>query len=409
MTNVDRAETIKDGIGRRPDRLLLSIVLALSFIGVVMVYSSTALLPIAESDNPLLKEPDFQFHYLKKHALALLIALVAMAASYRVKTVTLGRYAYPLLAVSSVLLLCVFIPGLGVKLNGARRWLNLWPTTFQPSELVKFAMVLFLARYLSSPEYNRESFRSYIKPVLIVFVLQGALVLQPNFGGAFILGLLTFSMLFVSGTPIRYILYTVAGLAPVVIKLLMEPYRRERLLSFLDPWSDPYGSGFQLVQSFIALGSGGLKGVGIGEGKQKLSFLPEVNTDFIFSLIGEELGFIGAAVVLLLFGALFARGVRIAGRARSPFSYYLAFGLTVMITLQSLMNITVVTGLIPPKGLPLPFISYGGSSLLVNFMAVGTLLRISRGDPEQGGLPTREALLYRRARLKARGLRRAVR
>ncbi|MEC4684653.1 MAG: putative lipid II flippase FtsW [Nitrospirota bacterium] len=394
---------------RRADRWLLFIVLLLSFTGVVMVYSSTALLPISKSGGTIAGGSDFQFIYLKKHVMTLLIAMVSMWFFYRISPGTLKKWSYPLLILSMLLLLCVFIPGLGVKINGARRWLRLWPSTFQPAELAKFAMVLSLAGYLSSPRYNRDSFKAFMKPLVVMFALQGIIMMQPDFGGAFTLGLITFSMLFLAGARIKFIFLALVSLLPVVIKLLMEPYRLERLLTFLNPWKDPYGSGFQLVQSFIALGSGGLKGVGLGESRQKLSFLPEVNTDFIFSLIGEELGLLGVAVVLCLFIAFFIRGLKVADKAQSPFSYYVAFGLTMMITMQALINMSVVTGLVPTKGLPLPFISYGGSSLLVNFMAAGTLLRISRSDLEQYSLPSRDMLIKRRARLKTRRLRRSLR
>ncbi|VAX32269.1 Cell division protein FtsW [hydrothermal vent metagenome] len=392
---------------RRADRWLLFIVLLLSFTGVVMVYSSTALLSISKSGGVIAGGSDFQFVYLKKHVMTLVIAMVSMWFFYRISPGTLRKWSYPLLILSLLLLLCVFIPGLGVKINGARRWLKLWPSTFQPAELAKFAMVLSLAVYLSSPRYNRDSFKAFVKPLVVMVVFQGIIMMQPDFGGAFTLGLITFSMLFLAGTRMKFILLALVSLLPVVIKLLMEPYRLERLFTFLNPWKDPYGSGFQLVQSFIALGSGGLKGVGLGESRQKLSFLPEVNTDFIFSLIGEELGLLGVAVVLCLFIAFFIRGLKVADKAQSPFSYYVAFGLTMMITMQALINMSVVTGLVPTKGLPLPFISYGGSSLLVNFMAAGTLLRISRSDLEQYSLPGRDMLIKRRSRLRARRLRRS--
>jgi len=390
----------------RADRWLLLIVLLLSFTGVVMVYSSTALMSISESGGAFATDSGVQFLYLKKHVMTLFISMLSMWFFYRISPATLRKHSYPLLVFSLLLLLCVFIPGLGVKINGARRWLKLWPSTFQPAELAKFAMVLSLAAYLSSPGYNRDSFRAFVKPLAVMVIFQGIIIKQPDFGGAFSLGLITFSMLFLAGARIKFILYTVVSLLPVLIKLLMKSYRMDRILAFLDPWKDPRGNGFQLVQSFIALGSGGVKGVGLGESKQKLSFLPEVNTDFIFALIGEELGFIGVTVVLCLFIGFFIRGLKVAGKAQSPFSYYTAFGLTMMITMQALINIAVVTGLVPPKGLPLPFISYGGSSLLVNFMAAGTLLRISRSDPEQYSLPGRDAVTRRRAGLKARRLRR---
>jgi cell division protein FtsW len=197
------------------------------------------------------------------------------------------------------------------------------------------------------------------------------------------LAFLTFAMLFISGMRLRYIASVLVLALPVVYKLVMEPYRLRRITSFLDPWKDPLGSGFQLVQSFISLGSGGVAGLGLGESKQKLSFLPASHTDFIFCLVGEELGLIGASVLIALFIFLFIKGISIASRSNDKFVCYLAYGLTLMISLQALINFAVVTGLVPTKGLPLPFLSYGGSALLVNMAAVGILLKISKGEDEK--------------------------
>jgi len=226
--------------------------------------------------------------------------------------------------------------------------------------------------------YSKEKFTSFLVPILIMAAFQAVFLKQPDFGAAMSLGLLTISMLFLSGIKLRYIFSMGILVLPVVIKLISEPYRWKRVAAFLDPWKDPQGSGFQLVQSFIALGSGGLTGVGLGEGKQKLFFLPEVHTDFIFSMIGEELGFIGAALVAFLFFIFFLKGISIARKTSDPFHYYLAYGLSIMIAIQAIFNFAVVTGMLPTKGLPLPFISYGGSSLITNMMAVGLLLNVSR-------------------------------
>ena len=205
---------------------------------------------------------------------------------------------------------------------------------------------------------------------------------QPDFGATMSLGLLTFGMLFISGMRLRYLASVSAVAIPIIIKLVMEPYRLRRITSFLDPWKDPQGSGFQLIQSFISIGSGGLTGLGLGESKQKLSFLPASHTDFIFCLVGEELGLIGATLVIALFLVLFLRGITVANRSRDSFNYYLAYGLTMMISIQALINFSVVTGMVPTKGLPLPFMSYGGSALLVNMAVIGLLLRISKGDDD---------------------------
>jgi cell division protein FtsW len=259
-------------------------------------------------------------------------------------------------------------------------------------------MVIFLARYMSMPEYKTDSFISFIKPVCIMVVFQIAILKQPDFGAAMSLAFLTFAMLFLSGTRLRYLAYLSVTAVPIIIKLIMQPYRLKRVTSFLNPWEDSQGSGFQLVQSFIALGSGGLTGVGLGSSKQKLAYLPESHTDFIFSIIGEEFGFIGVSIVIALFLILFIKGISVANRARDSFIYYLATGLSLMISLQALINFAVATGLVPTKGLPLPFISYGGSSLLVNMIAIGILLNISKGEEWANMVNNREVLVRRKAR-----------
>lgn len=362
---------------RSYDKLLLFFMLLLLAFGGLMIYSSTSVV------TPLLaKKKITEFYYFKRHLFTVGLGFIAMFAAYKIKPSTLKKMAVPLLVFSFVLLLFVFIPHLGVSAGGARRWIRLWPTTFQPSELVKLAMVIFLARYMSMPDYSTERFSSFVKPLVVMAVFQVVFLKQPDFGATMSLGILTLALLFISGMRLRYIGSIMVLALPVIYKLVMEPYRLRRITSFLDPWKDPQGSGFQLVQSFIALGSGGLTGLGLGESKQKLSFLPASHTDFIFCLVGEELGLIGAAIVLVLFVLLFVRGCSVANQSKDSFVYYLAYGLIMMISIQALINFAVVTGLVPTKGLPLPFMSYGGSALLVNMIAVGILLRISKGDEE---------------------------
>lgn len=357
------------------DKGLLITTFLLLLIGSVMIYSSTSVItPLAAKKNIT------PFYYFKRHLITMMMGFFFMYLAYRIKVELLNRISIPLLILSFFLLLAVFIPNLGLTVGGARRWIRLWPSTFQPSELVKLSMVIFLARYISMPYFRRDSFVSFLIPVCVMFIFQAVFILQPDFGATINLGILTIIMLILAGTRLRYVLSLTILALPVIIKLLMQPYRLKRILAFLDPWSDPQGSGFQLIQSFIALGSGGLTGVGLGEGKQKLSFLPEIHTDFIFSLIGEELGFIGVIAVIILFLFIFIRGISIANRMETGFSYYLSYGLTLMIVLQALINFAVATGIVPTKGLPLPFISYGGSSLLVNMIAIGILLNISRGE-----------------------------
>jgi cell division protein FtsW len=360
------------------DRLLLLSTLVLVVFGALMIYSSTSVITPA-----LAKKGATEFYYFKRHIFTIFVGLCFMFLAYTVKPASLKKIAIPLLLFSFVLLLLVFLPGIGVQVNGARRWIRLWPSTFQPSEFVKLSMVIFFARYLSSQAFRPESFISFVKPLAVMAVFQAVMLIQPDFGAAMSLAFLTITMLFLSGTRLRYLISLSIFALPILFVLIKEPYRLRRVTSFLDPWKDPQGSGFQLVQSFIAFGSGGMSGVGLGSSIQKLSYLPESHTDFIFSIIGEEFGFIGVSVIIALFVVIFFRGFSIANRTQDKFTYYLAVGLSLMISVQALVNFAVATGLVPTKGLPLPFISYGGSSLLMNMAAIGILLKISRGRDYQ--------------------------
>jgi len=371
----NRTPNIHLPAARGYDKTLLFAMLALVVFGTIMIYSSTGVVtPILEKKNIS------EFYYIKRHMLTMVIGTIALVAAYKIKPGLLEKMAVPLLVLSGLLLALVFVPHIGLKAGGAKRWLKLGFTTFQPSELVKLAMVVFLARYLSRPEYNPDNFRCFAKPLVIMAAFQAVFLKQPDFGATMSLFILTIGMLFIAGTRIRYIASLLVLALPVIYKLAMEPYRLRRITSFLDPWKDPQGSGFQLIQSFISLGSGGLTGLGLGESKQKLSYLPAKHTDFIFCLVGEELGLIGASIVIALFLVIFIRGVSIANQTRDRFHYFLAYGLTMMIAVQALVNFSVVTGMVPTKGLPLPFMSYGGSALLVNMAVIGLLLRISKGD-----------------------------
>ncbi len=379
---------------RKYDKWLLAITVLLVGFGALMIYSSTSVVtPILE------KRKITEFFYFKKHIFTIIVGFVFLAlAYYKLKPALLKKLTVPLLIVSGLLLVLVFVPGIGVTAGGARRWIGLWPSTFQPSELVKLSMVIFLAKYMSMPEYRTDSLRSFVTPILIIACFELLILKQPDFGAAMSLAFLTFAMLFLSGIKLRYIACLVACATPIIIALIMAPYRLKRITCFLDPWREPQGCGFQLVQSFIALGSGGLTGVGLGSSRQKLSYLPESHTDFIFSIIGEEFGLIGVIVVIALFLILFIKGISIANRAKDRFVYYLATGLSLMIALQALINFAVATGMVPTKGLPLPFISYGGSSLLVNMIAIGLLLNLSKGEEETPVFSNREVLVRRMAR-----------
>jgi cell division protein FtsW len=354
-------------------------VLILVGIGTLMVYSSTALMSMRKYGGG--------FHYLWNHLFTVFVGITAMVILSRINYQKLRPLVYILLAVSLILVALVFVPGIGISGNGARRWLRLWPTTFQPSELAKIIMVLFLADYMDKNIHRMKDFRYGIMiPVGVMIVFQGIIMLQPDFGAVMNLGILTIGLLILGGARLSHIGALVLFSLPAVYMLLVSSlYRMKRIMCFVDPWKDPFDCGFQLVQSFIAFGNGGFFGVGLGGSKQKLYFLPEVHTDFIFSLIGEELGLIGALSVLGVFLWLFIKGVQVSTRTGDPFSYLLAIGLTIMIGVQAIINFAVSTGLMPTKGLPLPFISYGGSALLVNMIAAGVLINISTSNEKRAG------------------------
>lgn len=367
----------------RHDKWIVVLLVLIIIVGLTAVYSSTSVLSPDLVEKYKKKGVELtQFYYLKRQLFTLVLGIFALLVAYRLPADLLKKLSIPLLVFAMMCLLLVFTP-LGVSAGGARRWLRLWPSVFQPSELVKLSMVIFMSWYLSSAKYSKDKFSSFIMPIGVMGIFQVVFLKQPDFGAVMSLGILTLFMLLLSGTKLRYVFSLGIVAVPVLIKLITEPYRWKRVVTFLDPWKDAQGSGFQLVQSFIALGSGGATGVGLGESRQKLAFLPEVHTDFIFSLIGEELGFVGASVVVFLFLLLFLRGMRTANRAADNFSYYLAFGISIMIAVQAIINFCVVTGMVPTKGLPLPFVSYGGSSLIINMTAIGILLSVSKGRRPQ--------------------------
>ncbi len=379
-------------------RSIIISVLTLTGIGVLMVYSSTALMSMREFGG--------SFHYLWKHFFTVIVGVAAMAALSNTDYQRFRPMIYILLVVSFLLLALVFVPGIGVAANGARRWLRLWPTTFQPSELVKIVMVIFLADYMDKNINRMRDFRyGILIPVGVMISFQGIIMFQPDFGAVMSLGILTVFLLVLGGARLSHVGSLILFAMPAIYMLIItSEYRMKRMLSFTDPWKDPFDSGFQLVQSLIAFGSGSFWGVGLGGSKQKLHFLPEVHTDFIFSLIGEELGLLGVILVLGIFLWLFIQGIRVSRRTTDPFSYYLTLGLTMMIGVQAIINIAVTTGLMPTKGLPLPFISYGGSALLINMAAVGILINISIKNKKRimdragciDGLSDRASLIKRR-------------
>ncbi len=355
----------------RDSRSILISVLILVGIGILMVYSSTAIMSMRNNGNG--------FNFLLKHSFTVCIGVTVMIILSKANYRKLRPLTYVLLGISVLLLVLVFIPGIGISANGARRWLKLWPTTFQPSELAKVVMVIFLADYMDKNIGRMRDFRyGILYPVGVMLFFQVIIISQPDFGAVMSLGILTVGLLALGGARLSHLGGLVLLALPAVYMLIMTSgYRSKRFLCFLDPWKEPFGCGFQLVQSFIAFGNGSYFGLGLGGSKQKLYFLPEVHTDFIFSLIGEELGLAGALFVIGVFCWLFIKGILVSTRTGDPFSYFLTMGLTMLIGVQAIINVAVSTGLMPTKGLPLPFISYGGSALLINMAAAGILMNIA--------------------------------
>jgi cell division protein FtsW len=318
--------------------------------------------------------------FFRKHVLSIVLGAAAAIVCSRIPSEGYRRAAYPLLLVSIVALVLVLVPGIGVSRGGARRWLSLGPLNLQPSELAKVAIVLYLAASLvRKGERVRTFLYGVAAPSLLAGAMAGLVLLEPDFGTAALIGGILVAMLLAAGVRLWHLALPAVAASPLLAWAVMsESYRLKRLLGFLHPESDPLGINFQLKQSFIAFGSGGLWGVGLGESRQKMFYLPEAHTDFIFSVIGEELGLAGALLVLGLFCLVAARGFRIALRHTDPFASLLAFGVTLSLVLQGAVNVGVVLGCLPTKGLALPFLSYGGSAMLASLAQIGILLALAR-------------------------------
>jgi cell division protein FtsW len=360
---------------RRPARsqlefhLLVLVTLGLVAFGLVMVYSASSARGLIASDDPA--------YYLKRQALYALVGLVALVLLSRTDFRKLRHVGGPMLASAFFLLIAVLV--VGTSVNGAKRWIPLGAFSLQPSELAKLGLALWLGARLARKPAPR-SLGELAKPVgLVVCLLSGLIVLEPDLGTAIAIAIMVAAMLVVSGTPLRVLAASGGlGLSVLMLAIWFEPYRRARLFSFIDPWSDPQNAGFQTVQAMIALGSGGFFGVGLGESVQKIYYLPEASTDMIFAIIGEELGLVGAMGVMGAFVLLGYAGFNVALRCRDPFGKRLAAGLTALLCGQAAVNLCAVMGIAPLTGIPLPFVSYGGSSLIVALAAVGILLNIAQ-------------------------------
>ncbi|MDQ4042111.1 MAG: putative lipid II flippase FtsW [Actinomycetota bacterium] len=367
--------------------ILLTATLCLLAGGAVMVYS-------ASSARDLLAGGGDGTSYLVRYAIYGLLGLLAMRFLSRHGLEAVRRATPVILLVAFGGLIAVMLPGIGVEVNGARRWIGAGPIQFQPSELMKLALVLYAVQLLAAQPRRVRSLKGILNPLLIIAGAACALVaVQPDLGTALVIGFTMGALLAAAGVPLRY-LALIAGVAAFVIVVfaLMEPYRRARLTAFLNPWADASGTGFQSVQGQIALGSGGLLGQGLGQSVQKVFYLPEAHTDFVLAVVGEELGVAGILGLLFLYGLVAFAGLRVARAARTPYEQLLAAGITSLILAQAALNLFAVLGLAPLTGVPLPFVSYGGSSLVANFALLALLARTSAASNAPVTPPAMHAL-----------------
>jgi len=355
-----------------PDFMIFLSVLLLLGIGIIMVFSSSQYTSYYQYKD--------SFHFLRRQFFNALVGIAAMVFVLKINYQKLKILAKPALIVSFILLIVILIPGVGIEVNGSIRWLGVGGLQVQPSEIIKVTMVMYLALFLSQRQHLMQSFtKGFLPPLAIMGVACALIMLQPDLGTALALSGTTVVMLWAAGARKTHLtLLVICGVALILAAIVLEPYRMERLMAFLDPWKDPQDTGFQTIQSLLAIGSGGLAGMGLGFGRAKMFYLPERHTDFIFAILAEELGFIGGAVVIMLFLLFVWRGLKVAVSFPEAFGSLLAIGITSMVGIQAIINLGVVTGSLPVTGITLPFISYGGSSLLFSLAGIGLLLNVSR-------------------------------
>lgn len=361
----------KKAIYQGYDYLLLVPALLLLGFGLVVIYSASSSLAEYKLGD--------SYYYLKKQAVFCLIGLGLMILAKNIPNTLYRKLVYPALFFSFVLLVLLFLPGVGAKVGGSNRWLRFAGLSFQPSELAKLSLALYLAYSMAKQGPNMSRFSiGFLPHVLVAGVYMTLILLQPDLGTSVIIGCWVLILLFVGGAKVFQLISALLLFVPVVLWLIGQAdYRMKRWWAFLNPWEDPQGLGFQIIHSFLAFGSGGIFGVGLGNSKQKLFYLPEPHTDFVLSVVAEELGLVGLTAIVVLFGVLITRGIKIALNANDLYSSYLAMGISSFLGLQVLINMGVVMGLLPTKGLTLPLISYGGSSLVISLLGIGILLNIS--------------------------------
>ena len=337
-----------------------------------MVYSSSTIWAEYKFNDSL--------YYFKHQGLFFLVGLLAMFIVSKIDYKLYLKYSNKILLISFILLVLVLIPGIGQVRNGSRSWFGIGSFGFQPSEVAKLSLIIFVSKYLSNNEKEVKSIKKGVLPILtIIFLFFGLIMLEPDFGTGMVIVATLFVMLFASNIKLSFFGYLIVlGICGIVVLIIMAPYRMARIISFINPWTDPLGSGFQIIQSLYAIGPGGLLGTGYLNSIQKQFYLPEPQTDFIFSIIAEEFGIFGAIFVVGMFLFIIYKGLKIALSCNNLFGKYLAFGMIFQLSFQTMMNLMVVIGMIPVTGVTLPFLSYGGSSLLITMFSMGIILSISR-------------------------------
>lgn len=350
--------------------LLLIIVTIMALYGIIMIYSASSVWAQYKFNDA--------FHFAKYQFIFFIISFLCMLIVKKIDYNLYKKHSNKILLLSLILLILVLIPGIGTLRNGSRSWFKIGPFGLQPSEIAKVSLIIFLSKYLEKNQNNLSNIKKSILPVLgIIFLFFGLIMLEPDFGTGMVIVLSLMLILFISGIKIKFFASLgILGILGIAGLIIIAPYRLKRIISFLNPWSDPLGSGYQIIQSLYAIGPAGLLGLGFGKSIQKQFYLPEPQTDFIFAIICEEFGLVGAISVIVLFISLFYINLKISLKQSNLFAKYLSFGLGMQIILQGALNLCVVTSLIPVTGVTLPFFSYGGSSLLVSMISVGIILNI---------------------------------
>ena len=354
------------------DKILLIAVIIISLFGAIMIYSSSYVWAEYKFNDP--------YKYLKSQTIFLIIGYIVMILVSNFPYQKYKKLANTIFGICFLMLILVLVPGIGSVRNGSRSWFGIGGFGIQPSEFTKLGLIIFTSKYLSNNSRELKDIKKGVLPILSVLILVfGLIMLEPDFGTGVVIVMTIIVLLFTSGVKMNFFIKIgILGVIGIVVLIIIAPYRMKRIVSFLNPWTDPLGSGFQIIQSLYAIGPGGLLGLGFGNSIQKHFYLPEPQTDFIFSIISEEFGFMGVIIVATLFITIITRGFKIAMNCEDLFGKYLAFGITFGLAFQTILNLMVVVGLIPVTGVTLPFLSYGGSSLLISLISIGILLNIGK-------------------------------